>query len=411
MRTLKTLRFSNNSLSQLPEGLGDDQILHTIDARNNKIENLSQPMDLRKLRLLEVLLLGGNQITLLPRVFESNLYSLREIDMSNNQIVGFLMPKSLTSIDVSSNPIHMPADDTRGSMLIKIGDESHVRTMQKLSLASLQMEEIPAAVLKLRMLTELNLSNNHLTELPEELFKLRCLRVLYLQNNQLKTFAGALEFLPKLQHLDLHENQITEFSADVTKLRSLGYLDFSKNSLASLPDDFGELNQLVTLNLADNELLTFPNDKIDVLASLVTLDLTNNHVDTFPIDFPYLYRIEVVLARGNDLTDLPKDIDKMRGLRKLDVADNVIGALPEKLVKCPNIADVDCSNNKIMAFPKTFEKLRNMANVEYGDQSQYKSREARDRGETPAESSPASGRKTPKSGGSPGSKRKKDTAA
>ena len=98
MRTLKTLKFNNNALSLLPEGLGDDQILHTIDARNNKIENLSQPSDLRKLRLLEVLLLGGNQITVLPRSFESSLYSLRDIDLSNNQIVGFLMPKSLTSI-------------------------------------------------------------------------------------------------------------------------------------------------------------------------------------------------------------------------------------------------------------------------------------------------------------------------
>ncbi len=100
----------------------------------------------------------------------------------------------------------------------------------------------------------------------------------------------------------------------------------------------GQLSRLVTLNLSHNDVVNFPIDHIDVMASLLTLDVGHNHIDRFPTEFPYLYRLHVVQAESNDLTELPRDIGlRMKGLVRLDVSDNLIATLPESIVKCPHL--------------------------------------------------------------------------
>lgn len=131
---------------------------------------------------------------------------------------------------------------------------------------------------------------------------------------------------------------------ELTTLRFLQTIDLSFNSIKFLPDSPGQLSRLVSLNLASNNIVNFPVDHLDVLASLLTLNVSNNHIDRFPTEFPYLYRLHVILAATNDLTELPKDIGlRMKGLVQLDVCDNMIVSIPESIVKCPNLKVTLCN--------------------------------------------------------------------
>jgi len=113
---------------------------------------------------------------------------------------------------------------------------------------------------------------------------------------------------------------------------------------------------------------------------LIHLDVSVNHIECFPPEFPYLYRIQVLLAFSNDIQALPKDIGfKMKGLVRLDVADNMIESVPESLIKCPNLKQVNLNDNKIMTFPASFHILRDKVEVTYEEQTSFKEREPRDR--------------------------------
>ncbi|KAJ8310467.1 hypothetical protein KUTeg_012332 [Tegillarca granosa] len=115
-----------------------------------------------------------------------------------------------------------------------------------------------------------------------------------------------------------------------------------------------------------------------------------------PIDFPYLYRLRVLKAAGNDLKSLPNDVDKLKSLEVLDLSDNIIESLPEKICKIPTLKELDVSDNKIMlGFPKAWENLRQKATVRAAEQSSSKKREPRDRPvkESQTQVSPKGGKK------------------
>ena len=363
-------------IGAIPESLGKEQMLDTIDATGNRFETF--PSDLRRFRTLETLLLSRNAVSSLPKSFDQ-LAGLKTLHVRHNQLTSFVLPKAVADLDVSDNPLHLPLDDPRGSLLVRMGEESHVLNLTELSLSSLKLTEIPLALCNLRLLVGLDLSHNELGTMPDKFYWLRNLRRLDLSHNVI-TSAKKMNSFRKLEQLNISNNALTVFPIELTTLKYLVRLDMSSNKINSLPDHFGKLNRLVNLNLSSNEILTFPNDHIDVLASLLVLDVSQNYIDRFPLHFPYLYRLHVVRAGTNDIDELPRDIGlKMKALEKLDLSDNFLTALPESLAKCPLLKEVNVSHNKIMTFPNSFETLRQKAEVSYDEQSAYKDREPHDR--------------------------------
>jgi len=131
---------------------------------------------MRKFLNLETLNLAGNQISGLPKSFE-RLAALKTLDVSRNQLTGFLLPEQLTSLNISQNPIDLPSDDPKGSLLVRIAERSHPRYVTSLNISHLHLTTVPLAVMNLRMLVELNASHNELESLPEDgLIRLKCLK-------------------------------------------------------------------------------------------------------------------------------------------------------------------------------------------------------------------------------------------
>ena len=139
MRYLEVLRTSNNSLTTIPESLGEKlMLLKVLCLDGNKI--VSVPESLAKLKNLESLMLRQNLVQSLPE-----------------GVPGVGM-KSLTLLHVSSNKLKvLPKSLSKCHSLEKIYANGNV------------LEEIPAGIgTELLNLKTLNLSTNKISQLPAD---------------------------------------------------------------------------------------------------------------------------------------------------------------------------------------------------------------------------------------------------
>ena len=123
MRSLKHLYVQNNKLEGLPETLGNDQLLLTLNASDNVITELLG--DLRKWRTMEVLLLARNEISQIPKSFK-HLSNLHTFDVTDNQIVTASLPdgagKVLKICNLAGNPWRLPkpGEEDKRSLITKL---------------------------------------------------------------------------------------------------------------------------------------------------------------------------------------------------------------------------------------------------------------------------------------------------
>ena len=148
MRQLRMLDLGHNSISSLPDELGNlDQLTDFLYLHDNQLATL--PDSLSNLKRLRYLNISENRFEILPEVIYE-MTELRELRVSNNQI------QSLTE-----------------------------------------------SIERLRSLRELHLRNNLLTSLPASLSQLPELRLIDLRGNPIESLPGTLLSMPKLEKLDL----------------------------------------------------------------------------------------------------------------------------------------------------------------------------------------------------------------
>lgn len=187
---------------------------------------------------LEILDLGGNQLSSFPKNISSHLPSLKEIILDNNKI----------------NSLY------------------------------------PEDLLGYQNIQTLDLFRNRITELPKKAFSyLINVEKLYLEQNQIsKVSVDAFEGLKKLKLLTLQQNDLTEIPIGLfNNLTHLTDLWLSYNSLESIPGGlFKGLKLLQNLYLNNADLT---DDKIKLAAfcglELINLVLTNNQLTTLKIEW------------------------------------------------------------------------------------------------------------------------------
>ena len=123
MKSLKHVYLQNNQLDLLPDSLGDDQVLFTLNAGENQLTDL--PNDIRKWRTLEILILKRNRLSQMPKSFKY-LEMLQTFDVTNNNFVTFAFPENapntLKNVYIAENPWRLPpagGEDNR-SLITKL---------------------------------------------------------------------------------------------------------------------------------------------------------------------------------------------------------------------------------------------------------------------------------------------------
>ena len=83
--------------------------------------------------------------------------------------------------------------------------------------------------------------------------------------------------------------------------------------------------------------------------------------------------MEKLIASKNNISELPADLWKMRGLEFLDLSDNLLASLPESIAKLPSIKELKIDINKIGSFPTAVQTLQQKGiKIEMHSQDQTK---------------------------------------
>ncbi|KTG43043.1 hypothetical protein cypCar_00006864 [Cyprinus carpio] len=197
IKEIEVLNLGNNSLQELPEGLGST------------------------LTRLRILILRRNKFATVPTaVFQ--LSQLVELDIGTLQ--------SLEELDISFNELHDFPSSTHLSFL-------------------------PETFCELQNLESLMLDNNFLTSLPQSFGKLQKLKMLNLSSNSFEHFPQVIIKLTSLEELYLSRNKLTFLPEELGKLEELV---LQGNQIAILPDNFGKLAKVNIWKVKDNPLIQPP---------------------------------------------------------------------------------------------------------------------------------------------------------
>ncbi|XP_070492997.1 toll-like receptor Tollo [Chironomus tepperi] len=229
--SLNQLILESNEISNIHPNAFDNltNALVDLSLNDNKLKRI--PDSIRKLKNLQALDLGKNQITEIESDSFDGLEQLAGLRLTDNQITtitkgAFVALKSIHVLNFASNKI-------------KHIDQSSFLTNEKLRairLDSNALEDISSAFTSLSSLVLLNVSNNNI-----------------------KWFD--FSHLPSsLEWMDIHNNNITELGNyfDVTNQLKINYLDVSNNKIRKIKNDLIPKN-ITTINLSNNLIDDVPS--------------------------------------------------------------------------------------------------------------------------------------------------------
>ncbi|QHO14682.1 putative LRR receptor-like serine/threonine-protein kinase [Arachis hypogaea] len=263
--SLVQLHLTGNKLvGSIPNGLFNATLLTKIDLSENQFNGL-MPTGFRYLSILEVLHIGGNNLTSSHELeFLTSLTSctqLKRIVVTGNPLKGSIIDElceigSLSVLSLSSNKLS-------GVIPTCLGNMASLRIVYMDS--NKLISEIPSSFWNLKDVLEVNLSSNALVgELPYDIGRLRALVLLDLSKNE---FSGniptTISSLGTLQNLSLASNKFQgSIPASYGEMVSLSSLDLSRNLLSgAIPKSLESLVYLKYINLSYNKLQgEIPND-------------------------------------------------------------------------------------------------------------------------------------------------------
>ncbi|KAJ0176098.1 hypothetical protein K1T71_008272 [Dendrolimus kikuchii] len=232
-REQKTLDLSNQLLDTV--GLSSE-LKSIVDEKDcadnyeiillysNRIQALPEPIN--RFSNLKILDVSNNRLTILPDVFKH--CPLTSLIAKHNQLTNESLPKTFFSSKCS---------------------------LRELNLSGNQLNFFPEQVLELTSLKYLYLGSNNIVNIPKDIWKLCSLQILSVGGNQIVEVPEAVGRLTSLQALVLSGNLIEQLPASIAHLNHLRSLLIDKNKLKTLPTQIIKLKCLAELSLRDNPLV------------------------------------------------------------------------------------------------------------------------------------------------------------
>ncbi|KAF2998135.1 hypothetical protein E8E13_001306 [Curvularia kusanoi] len=282
-----TIIAADNEMKLLPESMFPDIDINdlidsddagpqfggvqTLDFHGNLLQEL--PLGLRRLAELTKLNLSRNKLSMEAFDVITQIVSLRELKVSENDLVGEL-PSNIANL----------------------------AQLETLDVANNKLIELPAEVRELTQLRTLNVADNQLRSIPVEVFSSTSLIELTATRNRLEGSFFSVSSAPYLQELRLSGNALTSLSeSGEMDLPALKYLDVSSNRLSSLPD-VGSWSSLSTLLLGENKVAVFPEGFFS-LKQLRIADFTANDISKVDERIALMERLENLTLAANPIRE------------------------------------------------------------------------------------------------------------
>ncbi|KAF9993064.1 hypothetical protein BGZ79_002328 [Entomortierella chlamydospora] len=337
------------------------------------------------------LLLRCNNIQEIPPEIKV-LTNLIELSLRDNLLTSVPAEETSLTEAISIQLLYQPMTSVAGSNAGKYihqrakttdkdSEITHLRLLQKLSLADNRLQEPPEPVSMFSQLTWLSLANNTLTTLPDsfsKLQKLTCLdlqrnrfsvipdcvyqmgalTVLLLQKNRITTISPKIGQCSQLVSLNLSYNRIQHLPVEMKECRNLEHLILNVNSIQGLPADLCKAwTRLLNLDLHTNDLKGLP-DQLGCMKSLRRLNLAINEIEDIPDSIGQLHLLEWLNLNDNKLVTLPTTMDQMRKLVKMGVVQNRLKILPAAIARLNLLYKLDVRRNEIEYLPSAFKEMQ-----------------------------------------------------
>ncbi|PRP89670.1 putative leucine-rich repeat receptor-like protein kinase [Planoprotostelium fungivorum] len=292
--------------------------------------------------------LRGYLLTLFTR---ADFPSLKELDVSGNQLIGPIPPAlgqltQLETLMLENNQLSSEIPKSLGNMAqltqLNLGsnglyteDLSFLLKLNNLQLLNLSNNDIhasiPSNIDSLSRLATFDISHNRMYgQIPSSMYSMRVLTKLYVNNNNMTGQVSA--FSADLNEIDLSSNGFDGEATVIDGLVSVTYLNLSRNNLSGpLPD----ISQKLKLN---------------------TIDLSYNQISGSIPSLSALSKLEILQMRSNRLNGSLPSLSRLSSLSFFDVSDNLLNdntavrSLPSSLMQC------NMSNNEFEC-PVTYPSI------------------------------------------------------
>ncbi|KAH8410818.1 hypothetical protein KR222_011218 [Zaprionus bogoriensis] len=347
---LRVLSLAQNQLRQLEDttfiGIQRLELLHLQENQLSEADERAL-LPLAELRNLN---LQSNRLESITDNFFSNNSRLEQLDLSRNVIrsispTAFDNQRALEYLDLSGN----------GLLDISVG-LGNLHSLRDVDLSYNQISRIHSDVINAwRNVVEIRLSNNLIVELQQGTFRnLPKLQYLDLSSNEIANVQpGALKALPELQEFVLADNKLVELKDHVfEELPNLLATHFQYNKLRYIsPESFHRANAVVFLNLSNNHFRNMDNTGLRSMRNLEVLDLSTNGVrlvSTMPLK-ALSWLVELKMDNNQICRIQGSPFETMPRLRVLSMRNNHLRTIKERTFRNlrGNIAILDVDGNPI----------------------------------------------------------------
>ncbi|KAI1881989.1 hypothetical protein AGOR_G00245910 [Albula goreensis] len=298
---------------------------------------------------IEVLNLGNNSLQELPEGLGTALVNLRILVLRRNKFATVPLAvfelAHLVELDLSHNCLGYFSED--------IG---LLKGLKKLCLSHNKIQYLPSQIGTLQCLEELDISFNDLRDFPRSFSQLKKLRTLDVDHNKLEYFPPEVLPLSDLEELDCSGNKFVSLPRDIMKLESIKILWLSGTLISSLPDSFCNLSNLESLMLDSNNLTALPQS-FGKMQKMKMLNLSSNAFEEFPLVIFQITGLEELYLSRNRLTLVPEQIGQLYKLANLWLDNNRITYLPDSIVELGKLEELVLQGNQIAILPDNFGKL------------------------------------------------------
>ena len=345
------LKFTNNSLSNIPHELSKMPKLLQLDLSFNKITSIPSAEWLKKLWYLKI---AGNPISKVDNTMIS--WFEDEFKVASYKAVNILQAGVQRIDGCECLRYHSGGEIMCKGKALKIEPGNGV---VENSLGALSI-------------TRLEISNAGLRSLPDNFFyDFLSLEEIDLSMNHLISLPTSLGSLSSLHTLDVSNNEIMSVS-EVTNVPQLETLDCSYNNITTIPSNLFTSQHIKTINAAQNQIEHVPKlQTMDISESLESINLGGNPgidlallvegstVDFYLLVLPSWSSSEVVDMRNKYITDenadrLAKGMEQLVAVRQLFLDSNQLGDKGIEIIAkvlengyCAKLEVLSVNNNRI----------------------------------------------------------------
>ena len=260
-RKLQRLFLDKNSVKLLPAWFEQLEKITEIGLADNLLhgDSLSSGFGSASGSTLKILDLAGNSITTLPETL-GNLKALESLHLGSTipelERRGFQNGNSLSKLPENfggmSNLRKLRLDENK---LYELPESfGHLENLEWLELGQNLLTELPESFCCLTQLSYAQLSRNQLKSLPQNFGNLTSLIDLRLDNNNLTDIPDSFANLKDLQTLDLFHNKLSTIPKVLLQLQKLIRLDLDGNNLKIKSDKVPKLTAQIKYPERDSNL-------------------------------------------------------------------------------------------------------------------------------------------------------------